>query len=159
VLTLTLCLFTILAFKLHLPTLVYALFTNASCTLYCVINFTLMHAPFTDASNAYASYALFRVYATLTHELCQRFHTLLHDLHDRFGCVIACLLTHSQNATTTPSDSEVQNFFVKFRFFVLCFGFWFCVWFSFCVSVFRFVFGFRFVFLFFVLCLRFVFAF
>jgi hypothetical protein len=60
VLTLTLCLFTILASKLHLLTLVYALFTYASLCdkLY---DYTLMHAPFTDASNAYASYALFRV--------------------------------------------------------------------------------------------------
>jgi hypothetical protein len=76
-------------------------------------------------------------------------------------CVIACLLTHSQNATTTPSDSEVQNFFVKScGFCVLCFG---VSVFRFCVLVFVLRFGFVFVFAFCVcvLCfgLRFVFWF
>ena len=76
-------------------------------------------------------------------------------------CVIACLLTHSQNATTTPSDSEVQNFFVKScGFCVLCFG---VSVFRFCVLVFVLRFGFVFVFAFCVLvcvlCFRFVFSF
>ncbi len=106
VLTLTLCLFTILAFKLHLLTLVYALFTYASCTLYCAINFTLIRLC-TLRLLTLPTLTLRTLYFVLTFSFCDAYtsyvNAFTHTFTSRFArslrlcdCVIACLLIHSQ---------------------------------------------------------------